>query len=47
MVHDDMYNVKCRQMDTLYEPVSFGPLTQIRVNQDLLKVTGVIEFGPI
>ena len=28
MVHDDMYNVKYRHIDTLYEPVLFEPLKQ-------------------
>ena len=28
-VHDDMYNVKYRQTDTLYEPVLFEPLSKL------------------
>ena len=38
MVHNDMYNLKCRQLDTLYEPLLFEPLKQIRVSHAMFKV---------
>ena len=41
MVHDDMYNIKCRQPDSLYEPALFEPLKQIGVNHTIFKVTSL------
>ena len=46
MVHDDMYNVKCRQMDTLYESLLFEPFKQIRISHAMFKMTSFIDFGP-
>ena len=36
MVHGGMYNVKYRQPGTLYEPIIFEPLKQIRLSHTLL-----------
>ena len=44
-VHDDMYNVKYRQTETLYKPLLFEPLKQLRVSHVMFKVTNVIYFG--
>ena len=46
MVHDNMYNVKYRQTDTLYEPVLLESLEQIRVSHATFKVMSFIDFGP-
>ena len=42
MVHNDMYNVKYRQTDTLYEPVL---LKQIRVSCAVFKVTSSVDWA--
>ena len=44
MVHDLMHNVQYRQMDTLYEPVLFKPLKEIRVSWTMFKVTSFIDL---
>ena len=46
MMHDDMYDAKYRQTDTLYEPVLFEPLKQIRVSQAMFTAISLIDFGP-
>ena len=46
IVHDDMCNVKYGQIDTLYEPILFEPLKQIKVSHATLKVTSFIDCGP-
>ena len=43
MLHDDMYNVKNRQTDILYELVLFE---QIRVSFTFFRVTSFIDFVP-
>ena len=46
MVYDDMYNVKYRQPDTLYEPIILEPFKQIRVSCIMFKVTRFVYFWP-
>ena len=46
MVHNDICNVKYRQIDGLHEPVLFEPLRQIRGSHAMFNVTSVIDFGP-
>ena len=41
-----MYHFKYRKTYTLYEPVLYEPLKQIRVSQAMLSVTNFIHFGP-
>ena len=43
-VHDDMYTLKYRQPDNLYETVLFEPLKQIRVSHAMFKVTSFVDF---
>ena len=45
-VHDNTYNVKQRQPDTLYEPVMFEAIRQIRVSCAMFKVTSYVDFEP-
>ena len=45
-VHDDMYNVKYRQHDTVYQPMFFEPLKQTKVSHSMFKVTSFVDFGP-
>ena len=47
MMHGDVYNVKYRQTDTLYEPVLFEHLKQIRVSYTTIKVTSFIDMDHI
>ena len=44
-VHDDMYDIKYRQTDTLYETVLFKSLKHIRVSCAMFKVTSFIYFA--
>ena len=44
-VQDDIYNVKYSQTDSLYEPVLFEHLKQLRVSYTMFKVTSFIDFG--
>ena len=45
MVHDNMYNVKYRQIGTLCEPVLFEPLKQIRVSHAIFEMPSFIDCG--
>ena len=45
-VHNDMYNVKYRQPDTLYGPILFKQLKQIKVSCTMFEVTSFIDCGP-
>ena len=44
-MHGDIYSVKYRQPDILYEPVLFEPIKQIVVSSTIIKVTGFVDFG--
>ena len=46
-VHDDMYNGKYREPDTLYETVLFETLKQFRVSCAKFKVTSFIDLDHI
>ena len=45
-VHDDMYNVKYRKPDTLYEPILFQPLKKIRVSSAMFKQLDLLVLVP-
>ena len=45
-MHDDTYNVKYMQPDTVYEPMLFEALKQIRINHAMLKVARFADFRP-
>ena len=47
MGHDHMYNVKIRQLDTLYEPTLFEPHKQIRISCTIFKMTSFLTLGHI
>ena len=42
---NDMYDVKYRQTDTLYESVFFESCKQIRISHALFKMASVIDLG--
>ena len=44
MVHDGMYNVKCKQQDNLYKPVMFESLMQIRDSHAMFEVLSFVDF---
>ena len=44
-MHDDMYNMKYRQPDTLYDPSLLESLKQITNGHAMFKVTSVAHFG--
>ena len=46
MVHDDMYDVKYRQPDTLHESVLFKPIRQITESSAMFEFTSFIDFRP-
>ena len=45
-MHDEMYKIQCRHLNTLYEPIQFKYLKQIRVSHAMFKVTVFFYFGP-
>ena len=42
-LHDDMYNVKYQQPNTLHELVLFEPINQIRVIHAMFNITGFMD----